>query len=568
MPTMPKPRIAIFSGPTATVQNSEPLVTSNKARAKHGLPLLTNPDGSSMRFDALRPQRLAAPVTVYVTQFSAHPLERDAAELYAPPDGYVDANGQFHAERQANSDTPVYAVTLEPSDGLYWLPYMARQNDGSAWESQCAYPEAPQELCRQTFYPDASRIVEEIDRFGLDESGVANTLSSKADFDYFRAAPSGGYKKGLPAEERTDAGPGDIEPEVMNEDFWGYRPTHLRSEPPARVLARITNTVQRAMSSGQYAGGVWLEGSPSVDETTYWLNLLIDTTAPLCGNSSQRPHGAISNDGDRNIMDSVDYILSGIWKDEQGRDTLGAVLILDEMIFASRDTQKGDARPGGYVTTGGHGGVLGSIGQPGPPILTYRPARQHTFTSQVRTSLLPRSVSGVRQESGRLSITDVPVKDGSGDLLPTVIPAVTFVKSGRYQPEDSSGDAATEVDLLARIERNLAEAPLAGFIAEGSAPFGSLTNPIEAALLRATCSGMPVVKVGRGNADGMVPRNPPYLYVSGLNLTANKARLLLMAAMLKLGALPPAADPAMPTDEELAAIKAKLDDYQEIFNTH
>jgi L-asparaginase len=79
---------------------------------------------------------------------------------------------------------------------------------------------------------------------------------------------------------------------------------------------------------------------------------------------------------------------------------------------------------------------------------------------------------------------------------------------------------------------------------------------------------MPVVKVGRGNADGMVPRNPPYLYVSGLNLTANKARLLLMAAMLKLGALPPAADPNSPKKEELAAIKSKLDEYQEIFNTH
>ena len=34
-----KPRIAVFSGPTATIQNSEPLVTSNKAREKYGLPV-------------------------------------------------------------------------------------------------------------------------------------------------------------------------------------------------------------------------------------------------------------------------------------------------------------------------------------------------------------------------------------------------------------------------------------------------------------------------------------------------------------------------------------------------
>ena len=88
-----RPRSAVFSGPTATIQNSEPLVTSNKAREKYGLPLRMNPDGSPVRFDVLRAQCLAAPVTVYSEQFSAQPLERYAAELYAPPGGYLDAAG-------------------------------------------------------------------------------------------------------------------------------------------------------------------------------------------------------------------------------------------------------------------------------------------------------------------------------------------------------------------------------------------------------------------------------------------------------------------------------------------
>src|SRR5215472_12883582 len=101
---MPRQRIAVFSGPTATIQNTVPLVTSNKARAKYGLPLLTYTDGASLRFDHLRPQRLAAPVTVYVEQFSAHPLERDASELYGPPDGYLDAQRRFHKERQSPAD--------------------------------------------------------------------------------------------------------------------------------------------------------------------------------------------------------------------------------------------------------------------------------------------------------------------------------------------------------------------------------------------------------------------------------------------------------------------------------
>ena len=77
-----RPRIAVFSGATATIANTQPLVTSNKGRARYGLPLRTHPDGSTPRFDVLRPQRLARPVTVYVQQFSAHPLEADAADLY------------------------------------------------------------------------------------------------------------------------------------------------------------------------------------------------------------------------------------------------------------------------------------------------------------------------------------------------------------------------------------------------------------------------------------------------------------------------------------------------------
>jgi len=93
-----KARIAHLAGPTATIQNTPPLVTSNKARAKYGLQPRRNPDGSAQRFDVLRTQKLAKPATVYVEQFSAHPMEQDAADLYWPPDGYLDAAGTFHRE--------------------------------------------------------------------------------------------------------------------------------------------------------------------------------------------------------------------------------------------------------------------------------------------------------------------------------------------------------------------------------------------------------------------------------------------------------------------------------------
>jgi L-asparaginase len=281
--TPAKPRIAVFSGPTATIQNSEPLVTSNKAREKYGLLLRANADGTSMHSDVLRAQRIAAPVTVYIEQFSAHPLEHDAADLYAPPDGYLDARGVFQKERTSSNDKPVYEVTLKPEDGLYPLPYMARQANGRAWEGDGTEKNAPAELCRVPFFPDGSRLFEEIDRLGISDEGVGCLLSAKAEFDFYRALPSGGYSKGLSESLRTDIGAGDIAPERRGDDFFPYRPGYLRKEPPMAALARVTNVIHAALSSGKYLGGIWLEGSPFVEETIYWLNLLIDTTVPIVG---------------------------------------------------------------------------------------------------------------------------------------------------------------------------------------------------------------------------------------------------------------------------------------------
>jgi L-asparaginase len=564
----PRPVIAVFSGPTATIQNTEPLVTSNKAREKYGLPLRTHPDGSPLRFDVLRPQRLAAPVTLYIEQFSAHPLERDAAELYGPPDGYLDSTGAFHKQPTSSTDKPVYEITLKPEDGLYPLPYMARQAGGQPWEMDGTEKNAPAELCRVSFFPDGSRLFEEIDRMGISDEGVGSLLSGKADFDFFRALPSGGYAKGRSAGERTDVGDGDIPAETRGIDFFPYRPHYLRKEPPATALARVTNVVQRALASGKYTGAIWLEGSPFVEETIYWLNLLIDTDVPIVGISSQRPHGAIGNDGDRNIVDSVDYITSRVWADESGRDSVGAVAILDEQIFTARDVQKADARPGGYIATGGHGGIIGRIGHPGPPQFSFKTVKRHTYHSLVNTTSLPREIQGSRSEGSTIRLVNVSIKNGEGELLPSAIAKVTIVKHARYLPEDTSSDATSEVDILARIEKSLRNAPLAGFVAEGSAPFGAMSNSVDAALKRATFSGMPVVKVARGNAGGFVdPKRDP-LAIAGSNLTATKARLLLMACLMKLGCLPPAVDPAKPTPAEAEATQAALKKFQEIFDTH
>ena len=563
-----KARIAHLAGPNATIQNTPPLVTSNKARAKHKLPLLMNRDSTPARFDVLRPQRLAAPATVYVEQFSAHPLEADAAELYGPPDGYIDSAGRVHKERPSASDKPVYEVELGPEDGLYPLPYMATQADGSAWEEECAFPDAPEAKARQGFFPDGSRSFEEIDRLQIGEEGTGNLISADAEIDFYRILPPSGYTKGLPADRRTDAGAGDIPPERRGVDFFPYKPAHLSASTPRPALARLTNAVQQILASGKYDGAIWTEGSPRIEETIYWLNLLIDTTLPICGNAAQRPQGMISNDGPKNIVDSVEYIASRVCEDEQGRNRAGAVLIQEQRVFAARAVQKADARPGGYVATGGHGGILGAAGHDGPPLLHYLPTARHTWLSDVNITRLPSEVTGVRQNGSRTETVRVAIKGLDGGLLGSAIPKVAITKDANYWDDDSTTDLEAEVDLIALIGHMLKAAPLAGFVVEGLTPYGrNISNARHRLMLRAVHSGLPVVRVGRGNTEGFVPLHDPS-FIGGSNLTATKARLLLMACLMKFGSLPSAANPDYPTLEEAAAVRARVAAYQAVFDTH
>jgi hypothetical protein len=440
--------------------------------------------------------------------------------------------------------------------------------DGTAWEEECAFPNAPEAKARQGFFPDGSRSFEEIDRLQIGENGTGNLISAKAEIDFYRVLPPSGYTKGLPADRRTDSGTDDIARECRGVDFFPYKPPHLAASAPRPALARIANAVQQILANGKYDGAIWTEGSPRIEETIYWLNLLIDTTAPICGNAAQRMHGMISNDGPKNIVDSVDYIASRVWADERGRNQAGAVLIQEQRVFAARAVQKADARPGGYLATGGHGGILGAAGHDGPPLLHYLPTARHTWRSDVNVNQLPSEVKGVRLEGSRIETVPVAIKGPDGTLLHTAIPKVAITKDASYWDDNSSPDPEAEVDLIAMIGYMLRSAPLAGFVVEGFTPYGrTASNARHQLMLRAVHSGFPVVRVGRGNTEGFVPLHDPY-FIGGSNLTATKARLLLMACLMKFGALPPAANPDHPTSAESAAVREKVAAYQTVFDTH
>jgi L-asparaginase len=552
---MELPRIAVFSGPTATVLNSPPLITQGGGEP---------PDGS----DTLRAQRLAMPAVVYIEPLTGHPLERDSAELYGPPNCLLDEMGNEHPVSEPPSEgrqlRAVHRVVLRPGDGLFLLPYVATTKSGTPWRGSGLSDGALDSEQRQTFYPDAARLYEEIDRFGIGEDGYGRMLSRNARFDFFRPIPSGGYRRGLPAELRTDNAvgelvPSDIEPERRGSDYFPYYPRHLRADPSPAALAEATNLLQEVLGSGTYAGGQWLEGTPAAEESLYWFSLLLDITVPLVGQVAQRPHGTLSADGARNIVDGVHYITGGAWTGGDGADAVGVVLVADQVAYAAREVAKTDARPGNYVATGGFGGIVGSVDTSGRSVVTYRPTYRFTHRSQLNLSRLPGSVKGRGVEGAERVVT---VLDASGRLRPDAMPVVTTFTYGRYV--DACCGPHQVQSWVDHCER---EHPLVGIVGEGANPYGHFDAETDRALRRAALGGVPVVKCGRGGTRGFTPRQSSWA-VSANNLTAPKARILLMAALLKLGALPVAADPSNPQPHEEAATASAVQRYQQLFDSH
>ena len=90
-------------------------------------------------------------------------------------------------------------------------------------------------------------------------------------------------------------------------------------------------------------------------------------------------------------------------------------------------------------------------------------------------------------------------------------------------------------DLKGLIADRLGKGRLCGFIIEGLVPYGAATSELRAQMLRAASfCGAPVVRVSRGAGEGFADLDPLGVTIAGKNLTATKARLLLMACLIEV----------------------------------
>lgn len=244
-----------------------------------------------------------------------------------------------------------------------------------------------------------------------------------------------------------------------------------------REWVTIARAVEGAVQDGDVAGVVVTHGTFTAEETAYFLHLSVRTRKPVVMACSQRKHGTIGNDGDKNLCDAIRVSLAA---DAAGK---GVLLVVNEEIHSARDVTKTNQRPSGFRS--GSLGILGSVES--DRVSFYRgPTRRHTETSEF----------------------EVPA-DGA---LPRVDIVATYA-------------GADGVAVLAFLEAGSRGLVVNGFSFNGRPHDGQLP-----ALQQAVARGVPVVLVNRGG-DGRIPSDKDDEFVRGDNLTAQKARVLLALAV-------------------------------------
>jgi L-asparaginase type II len=239
----------------------------------------------------------------------------------------------------------------------------------------------------------------------------------------------------------------------------------------------IGRAVQHAADDSEVSAVLVTHGTFTVEETAYFLHLTVHTPKPIVLVCSQRKHGTIGNDGDKNLLDAVRVATC------TDAHRKGALVVLNEEIHSAREVTKTNQRPSGFVSGGV--GLLGSV--EADRVTFYRsPTRLHTERSEFH----------------------IPEQSD----LPRVDIVATYA-------------GADEVPI-----RALVEAGARGIVVSGFSFNGRPHRLQMPALMDAAQSGIPVVLANRGGG-GRIPADPSDAFVRADNLHPQKARVLLGIAM-------------------------------------
>ncbi len=266
--------------------------------------------------------------------------------------------------------------------------------------------------------------------------------------------------------------------EVSGEQITNLSSTALTHE----VWLKLAKRVNDLLGSDDVDGVVITHGTASLEETAYFLNLVVKSAKPVVLVGAMRPATAMSADGPVNLFNGVSLAGS---KEARGK---GVLIALNDQINGAREATKTNILD---VETF-KAPELGFLGYflDGKPIFYRESSRRHTTKSEFDVSSLK--------------------------AFPRVDIVYSHLEADRVQV-----DAVVTAGAKGIVYANLAAINIPPRAKEG--------------LIDAQKKGVVIVRAYRGG-NGIIPRageDDQTHFVAGDNLNPQKARILLMLALTR-----------------------------------
>jgi L-asparaginase type II len=258
------------------------------------------------------------------------------------------------------------------------------------------------------------------------------------------------------------------------------------------ALRKLALRIDEVLRSPEVDGAVYVQGTNTIEETAYFLNLTVHSDKPLVVTGAQRPFNGLSSDAQMNLLDAVR--LAGA-PAARGK---GALVAFNGEINAAREVTKTDALRLNTFQSRGYG-VLGVVDA--DRVVFYRnPVKRHTSGSEFDVS----SVSALP----RVDVLLV-YQGAEGDLIKAAVDAGAkgIVIAG-------AGAGATSGTQPAGIDYALAKGVF---------------------VVTTTRTGSGRIAAGRGGRGrgGAQPNDAQRRRIAGEDLQPVKARVLLMLALAR-----------------------------------
>jgi len=253
---------------------------------------------------------------------------------------------------------------------------------------------------------------------------------------------------------------------------------HITNE----LLLKLARRVNALLAGGEVDGIVVTHGTDTLEETAYFLNLVVKSDRPVVLTGSMRPATAISADGPLNLYNAV--VLAG---SPQARGQ-GVLVALNERIDGARDVTKTHTTSVDTFRSPEFG-CLGYV-QNGKALFVKATVKRHTLKSEFHLGTLE-------------ALPRVEILYGHGN------------------------DSRDLVDAALR-------AGARGIVHAGVGDGGSFPATYEA-LKEARAKGVAVVRASRVGSGLVVPSSDDQQdgMVSADTLNPQKARILLMLALTR-----------------------------------